>query len=118
MNKVKFWGSSDNLIIIDGDFDWCDEYSEFAATDKLHSGFIIESISEKARCLIQPVLTNNDCWSFAFGIVVEDDEPASEWMPNIGIEHTYSTNLTLELPSDARLIWLKNKQYVEGYEEG
>jgi len=103
MKAIKFYGSSDDLIEVEGEIDGCDEYGQFG--EKLKDYFTVQSESGAAK--IYPIY--DGCWSFAIG-QTDESIPLPEWDIRVGNEHDYSTYLMLDVPDDAKITWSGNTE--------
>ena len=106
MKEVSFWGSSDDLVEIDGDIPGCDEYNVYQKISGIMDKFRI--YSSEGDLDIYAVY--NGEWVFAPGLAV--DEPDQEgvsipkWAEKVYIENApnwYSVLMILWVPDDARV---------------
>ena len=93
--KLEFWGSSDDLVEVEGDFR--EEYGAWGGGDVGHkASFAI--VGEYGQARVHAIY--DGCWSFALGQVDEDIEIPGYWTYAIGQKHGYSSFLAIDTGSE------------------
>lgn len=96
---VLFWGSSDDLIEVEGEVPGCDEY--YAIESRPHE-FLIEAPDGTAM-LVTGFFGAEGSWSFAPGLLNED-HPYPSWPVVVRpASNGYSTVLEICVPAGARI---------------
>ena len=103
MQTAKFWGSSDDLIEIEG-VKGGDEFNGLTKDEELIAGTFNLGGKIRVRALY------DGCWSFAVG-QVDEDIPLPDWPIRIEQhEKGYSTALIIECPDDVKVFREGNRR--------
>jgi len=95
MRKITFYGSSDDLIEIEG-APGADEYYADTDREEPEGRFIVGG-----KILVMALYDKNGCWSFSLG-QLHEDVPFPDWPISFRQhENGYSVELTIEAPDDA-----------------
>lgn len=99
MAVISFWGSSDDLIEVDGDLSGCDEYM---LTDFSTWIGVIEHYDSGDK--IKVYAYYDGCWAFGVGIY-DEGHKMPEWPVNFvtNTENNYSVRMGIEVPDDAEV---------------
>jgi hypothetical protein len=91
MQTAAFYGSSDDLIEVEG-VKGGDEFGAYSGAGILHGMF---NVGGKMRVYA----IYDGCWMFAVGQVAEDIA-LPDWPVRIKQQHEYSTRLEIDVPDD------------------
>jgi hypothetical protein len=97
---VKFWGSSDDLIEVDGE-SFSNEIC-YGADSILQGVFRVIGPTGQAKVYV----LYDSCWSFTFS-KYEDEVPLPDWNARIvdSTENRYCAELHLTLPQGTAIVW-------------
>lgn len=108
MKTVTFYGSSDDLVEIDG-IKGADEFNVYEQINAFE--VITGVIGEETGLRVLAIYDNDGTWSFAVALLGEGIE-LPDWemellSPNQHEMNNYSTMLSIEVPDDARVRYVK-----------
>lgn len=118
MPKVLFYGSSDDLVEIEGDVPGCDEYPLGSGDMSLFEVILPALRTQRAvdeRMLVMATYGFGGVWMFAWGLV-DEDVPLPDWPTRYFYEGGYTMRLEIEVPDGAEVRPLTRNAHGEDVE--